>query len=394
MKTTIQLILLLLIASLPLSAKEVSNQELLDLIQKQQRQINELMKLVKNNRDKVEQTDVKVEATVTAIESTLEQAPNKRTSVGGYGEIHYNNIEGSEAIDFHRFVLFFDHEFTDDIRFFSELELEHAFSGGDAPGEVELEQAYVEMDLTDNSLLRAGVFLVPVGIVNETHEPPTFYGIERNPVEKNIIPATWWEAGVDYQTQLAEGWTLDVSAHSGLNVATTGSKSFLIRSGRQKVAEAKADNLAYTGRIKYTAIPGLELSATYQIQDDITQGELGTSARLFSAHAIYNKDNFGVKALFASWNIDGQAAELIGRDIQQGYFIEPSYMLNQQWGLFARYSAWDNEAGLSSSDSEKKQTNFGISYWPHENVVFKLDIESRFGAQTGDGFNLGLGYMF
>ena len=38
--------------------------------------------------------------------------------------------------------------------------------------------------------------LVPVGFLNEVHEPPTFYGVERNPVEKNVIPTTWWEGGI------------------------------------------------------------------------------------------------------------------------------------------------------------------------------------------------------
>ena len=124
---------------------------------------------------------------------------NSATHVGGYGELHYNNLEDgndskSRSVDFHRFVLFFAHEFNDDIRFFSEVEIEHAFisdendgSGNGSPGEVELEQAYIEFDIYDDMQIKGGIFLVPVGILNETHEPPTFYGVERNPIEKNII---------------------------------------------------------------------------------------------------------------------------------------------------------------------------------------------------------------
>ena len=133
-------------------------------------------------------------------DSNLSSKANSKTVIGGYGELHYNNIEDTESIDFHRFVLFFGHEFTESIRFFSEFELEHALSGDGKPGEVELEQAYIEMDLTESTTLKTGLFLVPVGIINETHEPPTFYGVERNPVEKNIIPATWWEAGAGFNT--------------------------------------------------------------------------------------------------------------------------------------------------------------------------------------------------
>ena len=316
-----------------------------------------------------------------------------KTSIGGYGELHYNNIEDAEEIDFHRFVLFFGHEFTDSVRFFSELELEHSLAGDDKPGEVELEQAYIEMDLTDSTSLKTGLFLIPVGILNETHEPPTFYGVERNPVEKNIIPATWWEAGAGINTKFGDGFSADFAIHSGLNVPTDGSKSFLIRSGRQKVAEASADSLAYTARLKYTGVPGLELAATYQIQDDVTQGALDAGATLFSAHAAYSKGSFGLRALYAMWDIDGTEAAALGRDEQEGFYIEPSYRINERFGVFVRYNAWDNNAG-DTADTENKQTNYGLNYWPHEDVVLKFDFENRSGAQDGDGFNLGVGYQF
>jgi hypothetical protein len=372
-----------LVAATSVSAAEPTNQELLDLIKKQQAQIEKLV-------NKVETTDKKVESTVEAVESNIASTAASKTTVGGYGELHYNNIEDSETIDFHRFVLFFGHEFTNKIRFFSELEIEHSLAGEGKPGEVELEQAYIEMDLSDATSMKAGLFLMPVGIMNETHEPNTFYGVERNPVEKNIIPATWWEAGAGFNTKFSDGLTADFAIHSGLSVPTD---SFKIRSGRQKVAKANADSLAYTARVKYTAIPGLELAASYQIQDDITQGELGAGANLLTAHAIYNKGAFGLRALYAGWDIDGAEAAALGRDEQTGYYIEPSFKLNASWGVFARYNAYDNNAG-DSDDTEVKQTNIGLNYWPHENVVFKFDLEELSGAADGNGFNLGVGYQF
>ena len=45
-----------------------------------------------------------------------------------------------------------------------------------APGEVELEQAYVQIDVNDRNRINAGLQLLPIGIINETHEPPTFFG--------------------------------------------------------------------------------------------------------------------------------------------------------------------------------------------------------------------------
>ena len=70
--------------------------------------------------------------------------------VGGYGELHYNNLSGAggmadkDELDFHRFVIYLGYDFSDYIRFSSEVELEHSLSGGNAPGKVELEQAFME----------------------------------------------------------------------------------------------------------------------------------------------------------------------------------------------------------------------------------------------------------
>jgi len=397
MKVETTLFCAAILASPCLNAAEPSNQELWEMLKKQQTQIEELQKKLNQTEIKVESTDEKVESSIAIIEESMSESIANKTQIGGYGELHYNNIENNGAreqdIDFHRFVLFFGHEFSDSIRFYSELELEHAISGDDQVGEVELEQAFIEIDLTEDTRLKAGVFLLPVGIINETHEPPAFYGVERNPIEKNIIPTTWWEAGAGFSTQFSDGLSADFAIHSGLNVPTDGSKSFLIRSGRQKAAKANADSLAYTARIKYTGTLGLELAASYQYQTDVTQGQLNADANLFTTHAIYNIKNFSIKALYATWNINSSGAEMIGRDKQQGYYIEPSFKINENFGLFARYNVWDNNAG-NSIDTEKKQLNIGLNYWPHEDVVFKIDIENGSGNLDHSGFNLGVGYQF
>ena len=149
---------------------------------------------VKRLQQDVDRLKAQLNATAEAVEHN---AGGNETSLGGYGELHYNQVDnGDNQLDFHRFVLYVGHEFNQRVRFHSELELEHAFSATGKPGEVELEQAYIEYDLNDRTVVRGGAMPVPVGILNETHEPATFYGVERNPVEKHIIPATWWEGGV------------------------------------------------------------------------------------------------------------------------------------------------------------------------------------------------------
>jgi hypothetical protein len=343
------------------------------------------------------------EAVAVATEEAVQTAKliSDKTTIGGYGELHYNNLDGKDGasdkkeIDFHRFVLFFGHEFRDDLRFFSELELEHSLSGDGKNGEVELEQAYIEYDFNDQHRVKGGLFLTPVGILNETHEPNTFYGTERNSVEKNIIPTTWWEAGVMFSGEIAEGFSYDVAATSGLN--TNSGKNYAVRSGRQKVSEAEAEDYAYTGRLKWTGIPGLELAATVQYQEDITQSNDSDagSATLFETHAVFQQGNFGLRALYATWDLDGSGPKDVGADEQTGWYVEPSYQINKYFGVFSRYSEWDNQAG-NSSDSEYEQIDLGVNWWPHQDVVVKVDYQDQ-DAPEGkerDGYNVGLGYQF
>ena len=357
--------------------------------------------------EKTEQTALEanetVEALVEATEQVVKSASVSSTTIGGYGELHYNNLEDengqkTESIDFHRFVLFFGHEFNDDLRLFSELELEHSIAGDGKVGEIELEQAYLEYDINQQHRVKGGLFLMPVGIINETHEPATFYGTERNPVEKNIVPATWWEGGVMFSGDITNGLSYDLAVTSGLSAKDTNYK---IRDGRQKVGKANAESLAYTGRLKWTAIPGIELAATAQYQEDFGQkngndfiGDAG-SATLFETHAVIERGNFGLRALYATWDLDGAGPESNGADEQTGWYVEPSYRINQYFGLFTRYSEWDNQAG-NSSDSEYEQFDLGVNWWPHRDVVVKFDYQNQDQPANGeaDGFNLGLGYQF
>jgi hypothetical protein len=373
-----------------------SDAELLKMIQAQQAELNLL-------KAKLQETDQKVTTTAEAIDTGATNTASSKTFVGGYGELHLNQLnnqlEGGKDLkemDFHRFVLLLGHEFSDSVRVFSEFELEHALAGESKKGEVELEQAYVEWDYVNNHSLRSGVFLVPVGILNETHEPDTFYGVERNSIEKNILPTTWWEGGVNFKGEIAEGWSYDAAAHSGLNLA---SGKFKVRDGRQKVSNAPAETFAYTGRIKYTGIAGLELAATLQYQEDLLQGTAANAmdATLVEAHAVYKTDGFGLRALYAQWQIDDAInAVSAGADTQSGWYIEPSYRINKSVGVFVSYGEWDNQAG-GNADTQYGEWTIGANYWLTDTTVFKVDLlrqESPDGKDEYHGVNLGVGYSF
>ena len=200
-------------------AQSPTNEEMWEIIQEQQEQIERQQQELETIKTEAGVRDEKIDQTADAVDRVAAGEGNRwfeKTTIGGYAELHYNNwdnkgdtgsVDDKKEIDFHRFVLYIGHEFNDRTRFFSEIELEHSLSGDGKPGEVELEQAYVEHDYLDRHRFKAGLFLIPVGILNETHEPDTFYGVERNNVEKNIIPTTWWEGGVAFTGEFGRGFS-------------------------------------------------------------------------------------------------------------------------------------------------------------------------------------------
>ncbi len=382
-----------------------SVQEIWQNQKRQEQIISDQQVEIRELNEKLEATGEMVEAASDSRTSAADAAVANflgKTTLGGYGELHMNQLENrygpgktKREIDFHRFVLFVGHQFTDKIRLFSELELEHALSSGDDSGEVELEQAFIELTLDDNYFASAGLFLVPVGILNETHEPPTFYGVERNPVEKNVIPATWWEAGGMVSGHYDSGVSFDLAMTSALHM----DDNYNIRKGRQKVSKADASSFATTGRLVYRGIRGVELGATFQVQEDVAGDNLErTPATLFETHITLQRNGFGLRAMYARWDLYSDDAEVGGQDEQYGFYIEPSYRFwDDKLGVFGRYNQWNNAAGSKGSGNKYQQWDVGINYWPHPQIVFKFDYQEQStpdGKDEFDGYNVGIGYQF
>lgn len=423
MKTTASILAATLVAApaAALAEELPSREEMWRIIQEQQKKIELLEESQRETARKATEADEKAEAAVEAVEEGTAGASSKlswaeKTRVGGYGELHYNNWNGKggasdkDEADFHRFVLYFGHEFNDRIRFFSELEVEHATTTRD--GSVSMEQAFLEFDLNERHSFVGGLVLVPVGMINEIHEPPTFYGTERNPIETYILPTTWREPAGGLRGQLASqalpGLSYDLLLHTGFEMPLTEDKAFLVRSGRTKGGNAPTDNGAFTGRLKWTGIPGVELAGSFQYQTDVTQGAQGISATLFTVHTDIERGPFGLRALYGRWDLENGAPGMgpasgpsPGRDEQYGFYIEPSYRMPVSFvpgeiGAFYRFNQWDNNAGDSSSATRRRQHQFGVNYWPHPDVVLKADVQLEDNASGADqnGFNLAIGYQF
>ena len=203
--------------------------------------------------------------------------------------------------------------------------------------------------------------------------------------------------------EVAPGWNYDLVTHGGLLSPTTGSSTLRPRSGRSKVAEADNQDIAVTGRIRYTGMPGLEVALSGQYQADMT----GT-ADAFEGHVDYkHSSGFGVRALYARWDIDAPVGITYTQDDIDGWYIEPAYrfkgpgFIPGDLGIFARYSEWDERGQGTVPNGTYVQFdswNVGLNWWPHKNVVFKMDYQNESGDNRADairdGINLGMGYQF
>lgn len=345
---------------------------------------------------------------------------------GGYGELHYNNYKDGDKkdeIDFHRFVLFYGHKFNDNLRFYSELEVEHALvEGGEESGAVELEQAFIDYRINDAFNIKAGAFLVPIGILNETHEPPTFFGVERNEVESRIIPSTWREAGIGVNGEIVNGLRYDVGITSSLDAGKWGEPEKGIREMRTELREAAAHDFAVYGAMNYRGIPGLAVGASVFSgntgQNGVTDPALkNVNGRflLWDVHAQYRLGGLELRGLYARGTL-GDADQITAAAIARsgddsqvapssfwGYYAEAGYhfRLGEEMELspFVRYERYNTQASVPSGftadpKNNERVTTVGVNFKLHPQVVFKADYQDFKEDSTKDRFSLGVGYMF
>lgn len=327
-----------------------------------------------------------------------------KVTLGGYGELHYNSLktsdnQSSNILDFHRFVIFVGYNWNEKWSFKSEVEIEHNFVSN-GHGELELEQAYVNYHHADYLGFQAGVLLPSIGLLNEFHEPPLFFGVERPDYSNRIIPTTWFGNGLalygvyngfDYKITIMEGLNSDNFVYS------SG-----IREGRQKGFKSNAENLLYNFRLNYLDIPGLLIGTSFtynRAKGDTSEVPL----TIIELHAKYEENN--IYSVFEIGNINYN-----DRIIKSsfGYYFDLGYniasILGWQTKLipFVRYSDTNPVATINNNSTLKElyhyeQWMIGLSIKPLDQVVFKLDYSNRkrkIDNQKTDLFNIGVGYMF
>ncbi len=371
-------------------------------------------------------------------------------SIGGYGEGRYSKLVDDEGgskdrADLLRMVLYTGYKFTDNILFNAEIEFEHATtssteSSGD--GSVSIEFAHLDFLIRDWFNVRAGLVLVPMGYINEIHEPTAYFGVNRPEVERQIIPSTWRENGVGVLGTAYEQFEYEAYVINGFNAE--GFDSGGLRGGRQKGNRALAENLAFVGRFDWSPISQLEFGGSVYYGKSGQNQHIGVSAgdgfgpytvdipetptTVWELHAQFEDYGLRLRSLFTMAEIgdsgdltralgpigdaggtgelglgESVGGEMLGVYGEIAYELLPLLFPDTEKSLepFFRYEYYDTQrdvpSGFSKDRSKEIQIyTLGFSFQPTPNVVIKADYRNRV-AESGelpDEFNLGMGFVF
>jgi len=344
------------------------------------------------------------------------------TTLGGYGELHYNEPDGAQrgVLDFHRFVLTVSHAFNDRLTFRSELEIEHTrIEAGDPEGgELAIEQAVLDYRITDGFGVRGGIMLIPVGLINLVHEPPSFHGVERPQIDRVIIPTTWREAGAGIFGTIGDEVGYQLSVVAGLR-ASGFSAAGALRGGRQSGFESTVANPSLTGRADYSPLAGLQLGGSFFVgNSSADEDSIGNAAvALWSADVRYDAGLLLLRAVGALGTI-GDADLINARyggnvaDRFYGYSFEGAYNIlpllapetEQDLFMVARFEKYNTQAGTSGFDAlaryDRHDILLGLTYRPVSNAALKVDYIFMNNALNNGAspntktLNLGIGYFF
>ena len=335
----------------------------------------------------------------------------------------YNQPEGDNGeLDVQRLVLLLGYRFNDKTQFVTEIEFEHV-------EEVFIEQAFVNYNVANNVNLRGGLMLVPMGIINEFHEPTTFNGTERPAMDNAIVPTTWRELGVGvsgrfnalslgYQAYIFNGFkSTEADGAGGVFGFLKGSNG--LRSGRQKGIKSTIDSPTFSTKFDYYGIPGLRLGLAGYFGNtqaeadvkDIEGANIGIS--MIGLDARYAYKRFTARGQFVHTSLSNTEAynALTSRDlgsVLQGWYVEGAYNLlpsnkAQKLFVFTRYEMFDTHAATVGSLEknnafERTDITTGLTYHIAPGVVLKGDYQFRSNALE-DGavknrLNFGIGVWF
>jgi len=361
---------------------------------------------------------------VVQTAAVQEAAPNA-ISLFGYGELNMtrprHNVAESVATA-RRGVLGFGYRFNDRTRFAAELEIENAVVSAGDRGEAAFEQLYVEHDIQDQLSAKMGLFLLPIGYMNETHEPTRYMGVQRNLVETAIIPTTWREMGLGLRGTNDNGVRWDAGVVTSFDLTKWPTESAQTKESplgaiHQEGQLAKAASLAYYGVLNYDGIAG------FNIGGSLFQGGIAQKQTIPSPHASVTLTEIHTKWQVGAWDLVALTAQGRFHDVSafnasagglnnpvpdqfRGWYTQAAYRLWRQGDYslipFARYERVNTALSFSglpvglapAVDPDTRVWTMGANFYLHPQVVLKLDTQRYLNNSALDRLNLGVGFHY
>lgn len=354
-------------------------------------------------------------------------AGQRGAAIGGYGEATLNlpvDRSGPAIADLRRTVLYVGYNFTDRIRYFAEIEWEHAFTSSEEHGEIAVEQMLIDFTIRRFFNVRAGMSIIPVSAINLFHEPSTFNGVERPDADVYIIPSTWKQllAGfygavgeLRYQLYITPGLRAEgFSAATGIRGGVQGNLS-------------RVRDVAVTGRLDWAPLLGanLGLSGYYggAGQGDPNLG--GVSVAIAALDARFARAGLLLRGqlsyiyihdaaqLNQTLSLINAAAGPVARQLLGGY-IEAGYDLlrplrlrsGMQLAAFFRYDRTHTQLDVPEAPLgvpprqpglDRSAYVAGLTFRPIFEVAVKCDYTYRHTEVAGSGTQLvdfALAYQF
>ena len=399
----------------------------------------------------------------------LTDSPVTGMSIGAYGEMKFglqqNPAAGGQwqnGFDAHRLVLLPTYLITPNIIFNAEIEFEHGGSGFDPDdklhGTAEIEQIWIDFKIMDQFNWRApGIDLIPIGYINEHHEPTAFYSVQRPELYNGLIPSTWKAPATSVYGRLAEGlyYTLQASSSledfggdfatrtdaktvptggyaAGIDGANALGFALPVRGDFQQLS----NDIAVAGQLSYSppVLPGFNGSVSaYYTPNTTPRGAyadsgapLGRSSlTMFDAEFRYRVPNTGFEArgeyVFVSLgnpanlraNNDSDPTNNVGKTMY-GYSGELAYhlplgnILSSDWEVvpFYRYTFQSAQTGgfagtdlnMPTGAGQTQFHNVGVAVFPSPQIVLKATwqkvINRDPAGANSDSVLGGVGFFF
>ncbi len=326
-------------------------------------------------------------------------------SIGGYGEMYYSNeVEdtgsANSTLDVYRFVPYIGYKFSDNIILNTEIEFEHGGVANDRGtakgGEVIVEFMYLDFLINKHANLRVGNFLIPMGLINERHEPTLFTTVQRPLTSKYILPTTWHESGLMVYGDIVDNLSYKFAAVSALQTGITASS--WVRDGRGGSFKQTDPALGFVARLDYTGINGLLIGGSSYVAPSRNGSDSDTT--ILDAHIDYKISGARVYGTYAQVS-RSNASEIASKAVESanGGYVNLSYDLLSLTSLtdslivFSQYESVNPEDSRAdgTSGNSTDTTTLGVNYFPHEQVVLKLDYAMK---NESDTTSISMGFIF